>query len=273
MAGMSEPLRRPWLVTDLDGTLVDRDLRIAQRNLDAVARYRAAGGVVTIATGRNEKSAVRYHTQLGLETPMILYNGARIVDVANGNRLLDLRLDEAWPIVERDGLPELPPTVGVVGFHDLDAYLLKPARALAEYAARDQIKLRRSALPGCPTKLMVIGESPGDLAGVPETIAELLPGVRLVSSEKTYLEVLPAAADKGSALRLLAARSGVDLRDVAAIGDNPNDLELIRTAGLGAAVGDGHADLRHAADVEVAPCSQGAVADFINTYLLPETLS
>ncbi|HEY3558454.1 MAG TPA: HAD-IIB family hydrolase [Kribbella sp.] len=265
---MTDPLRYPWLVTDLDGTLVDRDLRIPPRNADAIERYRAAGGTVTIATGRNEMSARRYHEQLGLETPMILYNGARIIDVATGNRLLDLRLDAGWPIVEQHGLPDLPSTVGVVGFHDLDAYLLKPATALAEYAARDQIELRRTPMPGCPTKLMLIGESPDDLTGVPEAITRLLPGVRLVSSEKTYLEVLPAAADKGSALRLLADRAGVELDQVAAIGDNPNDLELVRTAGLGAAVGDGHADLVHAADVIVVPCSQGAVADLIDTYLL-----
>lgn len=266
---MTGSLRYPWLVTDLDGTLVDRDLRIPQRNLDAIARYQAAGGVVTIATGRNERSARRYHEQLGLDTPMILYNGARVVDVATGNRLLDLRLDAAWPVVERHGLPDLPATVGVVGFHDLEAYLLKPARALSEYARRDQIELRDSPLPGCPTKLMLIGESPDDLSGVHETITRALPGVRLVSSEKTYLEVLPAAADKGSALRRLAARAGVPLESIAAIGDNPNDLELIRTAGLGAAVGDGHADLLHAADAVVAPCSQGAVADLVAGYLMP----
>jgi hydroxymethylpyrimidine pyrophosphatase-like HAD family hydrolase len=67
------------LVTDLDGTLVDRQMRIVPRNTRALARFRDAGGTVVIATGRNEESASRYHAELGLDTRTILYNGARVV--------------------------------------------------------------------------------------------------------------------------------------------------------------------------------------------------
>ncbi|ADB32908.1 Cof-like hydrolase [Kribbella flavida DSM 17836] len=265
---MTPQLRYPWLVTDLDGTLVDRDLEIPARNLEAVDRYRAAGGTVTIATGRNERSAGRYHAQLGLDTPLILYNGARIVDLASGRRLLDLTLGEAWPLVAARALPRLPSAVGAVGFHDLDAYVLKPAPALTQYAGRDQIQLVETAPPGSPTKLMLIAESPGELDQVAELIASVTIAVRLVRSEKTYLEILPANADKGSALRALVASAGVSLDQVAAVGDNPNDLELIQTAGLGAAVADGHAEVVRTADVVVAACSDAAVADLIDRYLL-----
>jgi len=262
---MTARLKYDWLVTDLDGTLVDRDLQIPPRNVEAIDRYRAAGGVVTIATGRNEHSARRYHEQLGLDTPLILYNGARITNLASGNRLLDLTLGGAWELLCTHSLPLLPATVGAVAFQDLDAYIVKPAPALADYAARDQIELKTSTPPGVPTKLMLIAESPGDLA---DLVAGSITGVRLVRSEKTYLEVLPAHADKGSALTTLAASLDIPLTRVAAIGDNPNDLELIQTAGLGAAVADGHPDVKRAADVIVSPCSQGAVADLIDHYLL-----
>ncbi|MEU4392541.1 HAD-IIB family hydrolase [Kribbella sp. NPDC023855] len=267
---MSARLKYSWLVTDLDGTLVDRDLEIPLRNVEAIERYRAAGGTVVIATGRNEHSAARYHAQLGLDTPLILYNGARITNLATGNRLLDLTLGDAWPVIRDRSLPLLPATVGAVAFQDLDAYVVKPAPALTEYAGRDQIELKTSSPAGSPTKLMLIADSPGDLVEVADLITAVTGDVRLVRSEKTYLEVLPANADKGSALRTLAGLEGVHLDRVASVGDNPNDLELIHAAGLGAAVADGHPDLLRIADLIVAACTDAAVADLIDHHLLAQ---
>ncbi|MFC6930718.1 HAD family hydrolase [Actinomadura yumaensis] len=57
------------------------------------------------------------------------------------------------------------------------------------------------------------------------------------------------------------------LHRVAAIGDNPNDLDMIETAGLGAAVGDGDPAVRAAADIVVADCADGAVADLVDRVM------
>lgn len=94
-----------------------------------------------------------------------------------------------------------------------------------------------------------------------------LSGVTFVRSETTYLEVLPEGASKGAALRELAAARGVPLGRIAAIGDNPNDLDMIRAAGLGAAVGDAAESVRAAADVVVGTCAGGGVADLVARVL------
>ncbi|MFG1613449.1 HAD family hydrolase [Nonomuraea wenchangensis] len=51
---------------------------------------------------------------------------------------------------------------------------------------------------------------------------------------------------------------------MAAVGDNPNDLDMIAAAGLGVAVGDGHPDVRAAAGTVVRSCADGAVADVVD---------
>jgi Cof subfamily protein (haloacid dehalogenase superfamily) len=257
-------LRFPWLVTDLDGTLVGRDLRIVPRSAEALRRYRERGGTVYFATGRNEVSAGRYHRELGLDTPMILYNGARIVDPVTGERLLDLRLDDSC--LREPVLAKLSPGIGAVGFAGADAHVLRDAPALADYARRDRIELRTDAPAEPLTKAMLVVPAP-PLDGLAALVEELCPGVRLLQSEDTYLEILPAGAGKGPALRWLAAREGMDLARVAGIGDNPNDVDLITTAGLGAAVGDGHPRTREAADVVVGGCADGAVADLVERIL------
>ncbi len=104
-----------------------------------------AGGTVVIATGRNEESAGRYHRELGLDTPLILYNGARVVEPRSGVRLLDLQLGPSWPVLRDGVLPRLPPGVGAVGFRDERAYVLHPAPALVDYAHRGGITLAENA--------------------------------------------------------------------------------------------------------------------------------
>lgn len=263
----STALRWRWLVTDLDGTLVDRDQHLVPRSVEALARFRARGGSVVIATGRNEPSATRYHRQLGLDTPLIVYNGARVV-APSGERLLDLDLGPAWPVVRDAVVPGLPDGVGAVAFAGTAAYALRPAGVLADYARRDGIALAAAPVPaGTPvTKVMLIAERPG-LDDLASRVREACPEVTLVQSEATYLEVLPAHADKGSALTWLAGREGVELSRVAAIGDNPNDVPMLRIAGLGAAVGDGHASVHDVADWVAGPCAAGAVADLVERLL------
>lgn len=258
--------RYRWIVTDLDGTLVDRDLAIVRRSELALRRYRELGGTVVIATGRNEVSAGRYHRELGLTTPMIVYNGARIVDPLSATRLLDLDLGASWQPLCQDLLPALPDGVGAVAFAGEDAYVLRHAPSLAEYARRDRIELREDLPEGVPTKVMLIAGRPG-LGALAGLAARHCPRARLLQSESTYLEILPAAAGKEVALRHLAERSGVPMERIAAIGDNPNDTAMVRAAGLGAAVGDGHKEVRAAADVVVGPCALGAVADLVERIL------
>ena len=262
----ADGLSHAWIVTDLDGTLVDRNLGLVPRSVEALRRYRDHGGTVFIATGRNEESATPYHRELGLDTPMILYNGARITDPATGAHLLALDLGPVWPPLRDRVVPALPDGVGAVAFIGGDAHVLRDAPALTEYARRDRIVLLPDPPDGPPTKVMLIsdGQNPSPLA---ELVTRHCPDALLVQSEDTYLEVLPPGAGKEAALRDLAARYGMDVTRIAAIGDNPNDTGMITLAGLGAAVGDGHPQVLKAADIVVAPCSEGAVADLVGRIL------
>jgi Cof subfamily protein (haloacid dehalogenase superfamily) len=252
-----------WLVTDLDGTLVARDLELVERSADAIRDWIDDRHECIVATGRNEQSARRYHAALGLESPMILFNGARVV-AASGEVLMSRTLGSAWAPLRRRVLDTLPATIGAVAFVDDRAIVVRDAPALADYAYRDRIELLHEPLDDDTdvTKVMLIAPAP-PLDDLAEQVREACPELVVVASEATYLEVLPAGATKGTALRWLADERGVDLADVAAIGDNPNDLSMIEVAGLGIAVGDSHPDVMAAADLVVGPCVKGAVADAV----------
>ncbi|WP_221762067.1 Cof-type HAD-IIB family hydrolase [Nonomuraea sp. WAC 01424] len=248
-----------WIVTDLDGTLVGRDLAMVPAARDALRRFRAAGGEVVIATGRMERSARPYYDELGLDGPAILYNGARTVNLATGEVLRSRHLPAtAWKTLL--GLfGELPVGVYPVAFSGGEALAVDDVPELRDYARRDGITLRDpgdwAALPPDGiTKCMLIGDRLPDVDIV---------GTVTVRSEPTYLEVLPEGATKGGALRELAAARGVPLEQVIAIGDNPNDIDMIQAAGVGIAVGDGHPDVLAAADAVARPCADGALVDAV----------
>jgi Cof subfamily protein (haloacid dehalogenase superfamily) len=248
-----------WIVTDLDGTLVGRDLAMVPASREALRRFRAAGGEVILATGRMECSARPYYDELGLDGPAILYNGAATVNPAAGAVLRSRNLPaSAWKTLL--GLfGDLPEGVYPVAFSGGEALAVHDVPELREYARRDGITLRDpgdwAALPPDEiVKCMLIGGPFPELD---------IPGTVTVRSEATYLEVLSEQATKGTALRALAAAMGVPMEQVAAIGDNPNDHDMIAAAGVGFAVGDGHPDVVAAADVVARACADGALVDVV----------
>ncbi|MCK2217092.1 HAD-IIB family hydrolase [Actinomadura sp. ATCC 31491] len=248
-----------WIVTDLDGTLVGRDLAMVPASREALRRFQRAGGEVVLATGRMERSARPYYDELGLDAPAILYNGAATVNLATGDVLRARNLPAAaWKTLL--GLfGDLPAGVYPVAFSGGEALAVHDAPELRDYARRDGITLRDpgdwAALPPDEiTKCMLIGGPFPELD---------IPGTVTVRSEATYLEVLAEQATKGTALRELAAAGNVPLEQIAAVGDNPNDRDMITAAGVGFAVGDGHPDVVAAADVVTRACAAGALVDVV----------
>ncbi|WP_405095644.1 Cof-type HAD-IIB family hydrolase [Micromonospora sp. NBC_01412] len=264
--GAGTTLRYRWIVTDLDGTLVDRNLAMVPRSRAALRTYRDAGGEVVIATGRSAASCRRYYDELGLTGPAILLNGALIANLHTGDVLHASRFDEtAWAAV-RALVETLPPDVAAVAFVGERALATYHPAWVDAYAARDRIAVERIEtwhdIDGI-SKIMLLcadTDAANRIAAVAHSAAA---EVTVVMSEATYVELLPPGVDKGVALRWLADHEQVALAEVAAVGDNPNDVPLLRASGFGVAVGDGHPDVWAAASTVAGTCLEGAVADVV----------
>ena len=106
---------------------------------------------------------------------------------------------------------------------------------------------------------------PGPDAGAMQRFAEeeAHPGVRYVPSCEYYFEMLPSEADKGRALRKLAAILEIPLENTYAVGDYYNDLELLHTAGTAVVPANAPEEIRAQADLLVCGCENGALADLV----------
>lgn len=244
------------LVCDLDGTLLDDSMRLDPALVEAFHRAVARGLAISLATGRMPAAADPYRDELGITAPVIYYNGAVVRGAPGGPDLLSLTLPRgvlgrAWTVVSQ--APVHP-----IFYRDDRLFCAERTLAVRRYC--DEEGLTVDVVPdleeflglGSFIKSLLIGH-PRDLDIVR---GELTPIVaehgRLVRTRRDYLEIIPVAASKGAALGPLAAHMGVTVDRVVAVGDQENDIELLRAAGLGIAMPHAPEAVRRAAD-RVAP--------------------
>jgi Cof subfamily protein (haloacid dehalogenase superfamily) len=250
--------RYDLLVCDLDGTLIGDSMTLAPSLVEAFHRAADRGLTISLATGRMPAAADRYRDELGITAPVIYYNGA-LVRGGNGSPdLLSLTLPRgllrrAWTMFSQ--APVHP-----IFYRDERLYCLERTLPIRRYC--DEEGLRADVVDdpgqflalGSFVKSLLIGH-PNDLDIVR---GELTPIVaehgRLVRTRGDYLEIIPVAASKGAALARLAEHLTIPLARVVAIGDQENDLEMLREAGLGVAMPHAPEPVRRAAD-RVAPAA------------------
>ncbi|NOU91739.1 Cof-type HAD-IIB family hydrolase [Paenibacillus sp. LMG 31456] len=268
---MPSEQRYRMVVTDIDGTLVDLQQKISERNKEMINAFQQQGGIVTLATGRVEEAAYPYAMELDIHHPVILYNGGKIVDFDTEQCYFEASLRQ--DVIDRClQLIEDQPH-DMIFYADRKIWVKEITQPIEEYMSKDRVQchswdtpdfLRQSDV----NKILIIKEN-CNFYQIMEKLKPLM-GVycELVRSEPTYLEVLPRSVSKGQALKMLVNRLGIEMQEVIAIGDNLNDLEMIRTAGLGVAVGNAHPELKAHAQYIAKTHLEDAVAEVIQKYCL-----
>ena len=259
------------LACDLDGTLMDETLTFTPRVRAAVARAMQHGVAVTLATGRAYPSALPFAQELGITLPLICTQGGLIKDPTTGEVLhqATLPLPLAHEVIALSRQHGWHLTLYV----DDQVYLTELRRPRAFYDQMFGLPLRlvpdlAVAVARPPAKFIVIAEPQEADAIVPVLRRWFAGRLRIVRSHRNFVEGNPLDASKGLALARLAARLGVPQAQVAAIGDNDNDANMVAWAGLGMAMGNAHPDLKAIADVILPPVQEDGVAVAIEKYIL-----
>ena len=102
----------------------------------------------------------------------------------------------------------------------------------------------------------------------PEDECQLLEPYFTMNCFSAYSEAIIKGNDKGKAMELILYRLGIEQEDSIAIGDSANDLDMIRYAGLGIAMGNASAELKAAAGAITGDCGKGGVAGALRKFVL-----
>jgi Cof subfamily protein (haloacid dehalogenase superfamily) len=266
-------MRYRLLVTDLDGTLVTSTREITPRVLTVVRAAQQRGVRVCLATGRMWPSTEPFARRLGADPPAILYNGGLVYDFSTSTVLRRVPLPYAAARAVLEMLREFP-SVQPHLYVDDRVFASGPSEETDRYSRRNGLLVELvgdliAFLPSDAMKILIIG-TPGDLAAVLAQIhARSLP-VHAVFSDPTFLEILPQGSSKGTALEFMAQWLRIPLAEVIAVGDNLNDLEMIRAAGLGVAMGNAPPDVQSQADYVTATNDKEGLADVIERFVLAD---
>ncbi|HEY9724578.1 MAG TPA: Cof-type HAD-IIB family hydrolase [Oscillatoriaceae cyanobacterium] len=258
------------LATDLDGTLFGHDLVVSPRTRAALDALRARGCALALVTGRMYRATLPIAQSLGVDTPLVTYQGAWIQSPAAPAPLWHRPLPLA---IAREAIAALEAT----GMHlnvyvDDRLYLRRLTEAAASYTALARIEPEvvgdwETALSGAPTKLVAIGDEAEVLRQLDVLKARFGAQLFITQSQPTFLEIAHPEVNKGAALARLAAHLGVAREEVVAVGDGLNDAEMIAYAGLGVAMGDARPGLKAIADRVTKPLAEDGVAVLIEELI------
>ncbi|HEY7512757.1 MAG TPA: HAD family hydrolase [Vicinamibacteria bacterium] len=273
------------LALDIDGTLLRTDKTLSSRTRAAVDAARARGVHVALVTGRRYPSARQVAEDLGGDVPLVLHNGALILDVDEGRteilrcrplpRALALetvavgRRHGADPVVHcgQRGEGRLLVHEGPYSSTLLAYYLdrshpdVTACVAIEEALAEDPLQVMFGGRIGeMETLLPALRTALGDRVKIERTVYPAQ-GVGL-------LDVLERTVGKAEALRFLQQRWRITAAETMAIGDNWNDREMLHAAGVGLVMGNADPELRDMGLPVLPTSDEDGVAAAIEEYIL-----
>lgn len=274
------------LVLDIDGTVTDSRHEIRDDTLAALARARAAGIDLLLATGRRYRDVLAVAERLGIGGPIVTASGALVK-----------RIDDHVTISCASFSPgTIPVVLGIIdargcepilytdSFHEGYDFHCRcvpgPAGGppgVAEYLARN-------AHLACVAENLLLEPPAGIFAGftmgtreamlaLERDLHDACPGslsthvIRSPRYRDWMCEIAPSGVTKWSGVEAIAAAAGIPAESICAVGDDVNDLPMIRAAGLGVAMGNAADEVKEAADVTVSANDDGGIADLVDRLL------
>lgn len=256
------------VVTDLDGTLWEQEEHVHERTRAALRAVLAVGLPLLVATGRRSGSARRALGSIGLAPPSVLLNGALGLDLTTGDRFHrgGFTAEDAGAVLAAFRHQGVEPCV---------------------YVDHDDHPVRVAPVPSThPDHVLNFGTDvvSGDLAdvvatehvlafgvlGIPEAVARAL-GTAIeavaephVDRDRVYdgyaVTVAPRGRSKWDGVAAFCAERGLDAGAVMAIGDGPNDVELLANAAIALVPDDAHRLARAHADHVIGRAADGGWA-------------
>ncbi len=252
------------LVCDMDKTLLNSQSKISKRNRDALIRFTDNGGLFTVATGRMEGAVKPYVNELPINVPAILYNGSTIYDFDKKELVWQKCLENQIFEVIQD-IYNCFDDVGIQIYHAGQIYIAKDSIESNKHVTREALKPIRCELTEVPfpwIKILLACEH-SRLKEVEAYLKDKTTHFRTVFSEPQFLEIVETGVSKGAALNELMKILNYDNITTISVGDNLNDVELIKNADVGIAVGNAHPCIKEIADICCCHHDQDAVAQVI----------
>ncbi len=274
------------IATDLDGTLLNSQSTISEANRQALTAAAEAGIEIVIASGRRFHSALPRIESLAIPLTLITSNGAMIATRSGEVFYRDFLPREvaqealrhtrsfrpyAVAIFDTPGLGQVTLQEGAVPEGPLGWYLknskdcMRLVPELEDVFDTDPIQVM---IGGPPT---TIDPAEALLRASPAAAKIQLTWTKYLTRNVSLLDVMNRGCSKGRALQHWAEKRGISRREVMALGDNYNDLEMLKFAGFPVLMGNHCDGMDRFGWPRTLPCNDDGLASAIHKLALNGT--
>ena len=262
------------IVADLDGTLLNSVHMVSPFTEQIIREAMTRGVLFTVATGKTFPSTPEITKLFGIKIPVICANGTQVF-MPDGTPVyedpipLEFALEAIAMTESRGFTPVVYTATGLLApRHDANVQeLIDHHEPIPDYKPDVASELRNGQKP---YKLVLMSQDWDALDKFQTELEQHFKGRAWVlrSGLKSVLEVLPLSASKGTALKVIWDRLNIAPEDTMCLGDNCNDVDMIRVAGIGVAMGQAPQDVHDAADYVTGTNDEDGVAHAIKRFVL-----
>lgn len=234
---------------DIDGTLLNDDYEVSKRTEYAIKALHEKGIKVTLASGRGPKSCDRYLEQLHIREDAIVHNGGSIYDFKSqkAKSVIGFEVEQMIPFVEYCHEQKIQFDINTA----LDMYveqLLPGSEEMYHLFNIQPIVLEDvRQITDKVVKFTLFGQNEQLDSALPQML-QRFPDYRIIRSGEYFIDIMHAQTTKAHALERLLMNLDIQTNQVLTIGNYYNDLEMIRMAGVGIAMGNAPVDVQQEAD-------------------------
>jgi Cof subfamily protein (haloacid dehalogenase superfamily) len=262
------------IMADLDGTLLNSAHVVSPYTAAAIRQAQALGVVITFATGKTFPSTQDLIKQFDIRAPVVCGNGTQVFapdgTLLHGDPIpLDFAL-ESVRLARAHGMTVVVSTrTGLLS----DVRDANVEELLVHYEpVPDLVPDLEDALRTAyqPYKVVLMNQDHAKVVafqGVLERVFERRAQV-LRSGLLSVVEVLPLGVTKGTALEVVCSRLGIQPGEAICFGDNCNDVDMLRRAGIGVAMGQSPEDVRSQADYVTESNDEDGVGHALHRFVL-----
>ena len=266
------------LALDVDGTLLGKNGLLSRKTRNSISSALASGLHVALCTGRHHADALAYASELGINSAIVAGNGALAVD--RSRTTLFARSLPLSKVIDIETILIAEELQGI--FYTHHGVFLHPGSPVEQwYSARDRqldgalnlriLPLISPALRDSADevyKIAAVSFNADRLQRLDKTLSKL--PLSITQSAEHNLEIMEHGTTKALALGHLLKEHGLTFSNLMAIGDGLNDIDMIRNAEVGVAMGNAAPELKELSDHIAPPNTEDGVADIINSLLKKE---
>ncbi len=249
------------VVLDLDGTLLRKDKTVSQYTIDILLKFKEKNNKILFATARPPRDAYKYVPEILRNNPIICYNGACIFDgkqILYKKQMTKQDTLEIMKIAQKFRYNQISIEIDDTLYSNFDTIEFF-GNSPNQVVDLEEMEFEKAY------KVIICSKIP-----IKQELLEILPTTckGIITDDGTLCQIMNCESSKWMSIKSIIEKIGVKTENVIAFGDDYNDFDMIKNAGIGVAMGNAEESIKKIASIVTDTNNNDGVAKYIEKNVL-----